>query len=202
MKFRNKTLVFLGSSVTYGAEVGYSMCDYLAKNTAATVVKWAVSGTTLSAAKENSYVERLLKVVDTQEKCDYFITQLSTNDASQGMELGKISSSFDVQDFDTKTITGAVEFIIATARKKWGCPVAFYTGTYFNSPKYQAMVDMITAVSKKWNIGVIDLWNDSEMRAVSEEDYKRYMLDGVHPGKVGYDEWWGPKFKQYFEEHL
>ena len=31
-------------------------------------------------------------------------------------------------------------------------------------------------------------------RAVSAEDYERYMRDPVHPTKLGYTEWWGPRF--------
>ncbi len=46
-------------------------------------------------------------------------------------------------------------------------------------------------------IGVIDLWNDAEMNAVSEEDYALYMNDEVHPTQAGYLLWWVPKFQAY-----
>ena len=57
-------------------------------------------------------------------------TQLSTNDATTKKELGQISKGFDQPDFDTKTITGAEEFIIWYAQETWNCPVIFYTGSY------------------------------------------------------------------------
>ena len=43
------------------------------------------------------------------------------------------------------------------------------------------------------------------MNAVSDADYKRYMAnngtDGIHPTKVGYQEWWGPKFQEHLEQY-
>ena len=195
------TYIFLGSSVTYGAD-GRSMCDYLSGTMDAEILKWAVSGTTLSSAYENSYVARLQAAIGKQEYCDHFICQLSTNDAGKSCGLGIISSSFSPEDFDTATIIGAMEFIIASARAKWNCPVSFYTGTYFENQRYADMVAALLKLAEKWRIGVIDLYNDAEMRAVDAESYKRWMLDPVHPTWDGYVEWWGPRFREYLESHM
>lgn len=46
---------------------------------------------------------------------DLFICQLSTNDATGRKPLGKIADSRDMNFFDTKTVAGAIEFIIAYA---------------------------------------------------------------------------------------
>lgn len=201
MQAKNKTVIFLGSSVTYGSHSnGYSMCEYVRDTMSADTVKWAVSGTTLSTSKPNSYIERMLREMESQDKCDLFITQLSTNDASKGIELGSMSDSFEKDSFDTDTVIGAIEFIIATALEKWGCPVVFYTGTYYESENYQKMVDAVIDIAKKWDIGIIDLWNSKKMRAVPEEDYARYMANGIHPKREGYEEWWGPEFVRYIEE--
>ena len=108
MSSNEPTYIFLGSSVTYGAD-GRSMCEYLAQTTDANILKWAVSGTTLATAFDNSYVARLQAVIDTQDHCDHFICQLSTNDAGRGCDLGVISESFSAEDFDTATIIGAME---------------------------------------------------------------------------------------------
>ena len=35
-----------------------------------------------------------------------------------------------------KTVAGSIEFIIAYAKEKWNCPVAFYTGTRYDSEAY------------------------------------------------------------------
>lgn len=196
---KNKTVVFLGSQVTYGAEA-WSMCDFIRESQKYDVVKWAVSGTTLADINEKSYVSRFNKEIDAQEVCDCFICQLSTNDATQELPLGAISDSSDKKDFDTKTIIGAIEYIIATVKEKWNCHIMFYTGTFMESELYQKMVDTLMLLSKKWNFGIIDLWNDPEMRAVDAENYKAYMIDSIHPTKLGYKEWWGPKFIQAIDK--
>ena len=190
---QKKTIVFLGSSVTYGAEA-WSMCEFVRESQGYDVVKWAVSGTTLADINEKSYISRFNNAIDTQDVCDCFICQLSTNDASQKLPLGEISDSSNKEVFDTKTTIGAIEYIVATVREKWNCPIMFYTGTFMDSELYQKMVDSLMLISKKWNFGIIDLWNDAEMRAIDAEDYKKYMLDSIHPTKLGYEKWWGPKF--------
>lgn len=193
-----KTLVFLGSSVTYGVDVdNYSMCEYLAATDHFEVIKWAVSGTTLADVDSRSYVSRLAACRSEVTNCDHFICQLSTNDACRGLPLGDLCSSYEPSDFDTATITGAMEWIIAIARATWQAPVSFYTGTRFDNLLYGAMVERLFALQSKWGIGIIDLWYDSAMNAVAATDYARYMMDPIHPTKVGYDEWWGPKFFSY-----
>ena len=198
MNLQGKTVVFLGSSVTYGsASGGWSMCDYLAEKCGCQSVKWAVSGTTLADIEEGSYVRRLLSAMDSQETCDLFICQLSTNDASRGLEQGSIDSRRE--GFDTATVFGAMEFIIDTVRKKWHCPVAFYTGTRYESEAYQHMVDGLRMIAEKWNIHIIDLWDDPDMNSITLEDYRRYMSDPIHPNRDGYTHWWGPKFRDVLE---
>lgn len=193
-----KTLLFLGSSVTYGMDVdNYSMCEYLAATDRFEVIKWAVPGTTLADIDSQSYVSRLAARRGEVRACDHFICQLSTNDAGRGLPLGEISPYRDPADFDTATVTGAMEWIIATAKATWHAPVAFYTGTRFDNSRYAVMVERLFALQKKWDIGIIDLWNDPDMNAVTPDEYARYMGDPIHPTKVGYDAWWGPKFLAY-----
>ena len=76
------------------------------------------------------------------------------------------------------------------------------SGTRYDSPEYEAMVVRLLELQKKWEIGVIDLWNDANMNAVSEEDYQLYMFDPIHPTRAGYRDWWLPKFEAYLEDIL
>lgn len=197
---KGKTIIFLGSSVTYGfASKGESFADYLEKQDGIVSVKEAVSGTTLVDDKKNSYVSRL-KEIDKDINADAFICQLSTNDATQDKPLGEVSEGFEIDTFDTHTVTGAMEYIIAYAKEAWDCPVVFYTGTKYDSENYQKMVDVLLKLREKWNIGVIDLWNNEEMNSVSDEDYKLYMNDDIHPTRKGYKEWWTPVFREYLQK--
>lgn len=198
----NKTIIFLGSSVTYGAtSKGESFVDYLEKEDGITAVKEAVSGTTLVDNGDSSYVSRM-KAIDKSIEADAFICQLSTNDATKRKPLGEISDSTDINTFDTSTIIGAMEYITAYAKDTWNCPVIFYTGTKYSSDYYGEMVNALLKLQEKWDIGVIDLWNSEEMNAVSSEDYKLYMVNGIHPSRAGYKLWWTPQIQKYLYENL
>ena len=160
-------ILFLGSSVTYGsASLQESFADFIAKRSGADYVKEAVSGTTLVDEGIDSYISRLQKV-DKEEDFDLFICQLSTNDASQGKELGEISES---GEFDTRTVCGAIEYIITYVRNAWGCPVVFYTNAYYESAEYAAMVSALRQIEAKYGIGVIDLYTDEEFNDITEQD--------------------------------
>lgn len=200
-----KTIIFLGSSVTYGsAAKGESFVDYLTARDGIIAVKEAVSGTLLvdqAVYGKQSYITRM-KTIPTDIQADAYVCQLSTNDATMKKDLGSVSDSFEIGDFDTQTVAGAIEYVIAYAKQTWNCPVVFYTGTRYDSAQYQKMVDLLLEIQKKWDIGVIDLWNDPEMNAVSQEDYKLYMVNGIHPSRAGYRDWWTPKFEAYLSDYL
>lgn len=186
-----KTVLFLGSSVTYGsASGGVSFADYIGKRDGCTVIKSAVSGTTLVESGINSYVSRLKKL--DAEKVDLFVCQLSTNDASQKKELGKIIESKNLNDFDTKTIAGAMEYIICYSKEKWNCPVIFYTNPHYDSELYGEMVGILKEAEAKWGISVIDMWNDAGLNAALNKNTALYMADKIHPTKAGYLEIWTP----------
>lgn len=194
---KGKTVIFLGSSVTYGSAAnGVSFADFLEKEDGIISVKEAVSGTTLVDGDSSSYVSRM-KTINKIIKADAFVCQLSTNDASLKKPLCEVSDSFDISDFDTQTVAGAIEYIISYAQETWKCPVVFYTGTKYDSELYGRMVDLLLEIQKKHNIGVLDLWNSEEMNAVSADDYKYYMHNGIHPNYEGYRRWWTPQFRKY-----
>ena len=195
-----KKYIFLGSSVTYGSAAGgYSFVDMLAEKNQIDCIKEAVSGTTLVDNGPDSYVQRMIHNLDKEMECEQFVCQLSTNDATQGMPLGKVSVSIKLEDFDTSTIIGAIEYIICYARTTWQCPVTFYTNTYYDNKNYQKMVAIMYQLKEKWNIGLIDLWNSREMREIEKSKYDMYMADVIHPTELGYREWWLPVFEKYFK---
>ena len=181
-----KNIVFLGSSVTKGfAAYGKSFVDMIAARTGANCVKEAVSGTTLVDDNAKSYVARL-KALDPKTPCDLFVCQLSTNDATKKKPLGKVAAAGEA--YDTKTVCGAIEYIIDYAKKTWNCPIAFYTNPKYASPEHKAMVEALYAIAKKWDIGVIDLWNDRELNTEKSKKHA-CMNDQIHPTKKGYALW-------------
>ncbi|MBQ1955553.1 MAG: SGNH/GDSL hydrolase family protein [Clostridia bacterium] len=184
MLLKNKTVLFLGSSVTYGGG-NYSFADVMAERCGINCIKEAVSGTTLADRDKTSYVSRL-KTVDSETKVDLFICQLSTNDAALNIPLSEVEE--------------AIRFIVEYVQKTFACKVAFYTGTYFENENYRSMVSLLLSLQKEYGFSVLDMYNDVEMRAVGGELYKKYMSDPVHPTSLGYIEWWTPKFIDFCEK--
>ena len=197
----SKRIVFLGSSVTYGSAAGgVSFADIICKKNGYEMVKEAVSGTTLVNTDNSSYVSRLKKI--ETDRADLFVCQLSTNDATGGKPLGTIAEGKNIAEFDVTTVAGAIEYILAYVSDKWGCPIAFYTGTKYESTAYQAMVDLLKEIALKWDISIINLWDEPSFNAVSKDDYKRYMADPIHPPLEGYRQWWAPFIEKKIEELL
>jgi len=193
---KNKTIIFLGSSVTYGyGSMGVSFADFLEVTDGITAIKEAVSGTTLAEVKNNSYISRM-KTIDKNIKADAFVCQLSTNDATKEIPIGKISDSFDINSFDTLTVAGAIEYIIAYAKETWNCPVVFYTQAKYDSEYYGKMVELLLEIQKKWDINVIDFWNDAQINSITEDEKNLYLVDHIHPTKAGYKVWWLPKIQE------
>ena len=117
-----------------------------------------------------------MKTIDKNIQAEVFVCQLSTNDATKEMPLGEISEGFDLNDFDTQTIAGAIEYIIAYAKETWDCPVVFYTQAKYDSEHYGKMVDLLLEIQKKWDITVIDLWNDEEINNITDEQKEIYLV--------------------------
>lgn len=188
-------VLYLGSSVTYGsASLGTTFVEFMAKRNNFTYVKEAVSGTTL-VEEGKSYVKRLKKI-NKSEEFDLFVCQLSTNDATKKKALG------NVDDSGTKTVCGAINFIIDYVRETWYCPVVFFTNSYYENENYSAMVMALNEIANIKEIGVIDLYTDADFNNISEEQRKLYMEDKIHPTKAGYLEWWTPKMEQYLYDYI
>lgn len=201
-----KTLVFLGSSVTYGsASDGYSFVDELQRLYPESVcVKEAVSGTNLCTGDGNSYVERFdsSTKISELEKVDYVMIQLSTNDATNNKPLGTFLQSEHPNDFRKNQITGAIQYLVSSAKERWeGCTVAFYTNPKYSNANYKRMVDRLIDIKAQWEIDfeILDLYNDESVSAIIDDkaQYDKYMKDSIHPNRDGYVEWWTPIFEEF-----
>ncbi len=192
---KGKTIIFLGSSVTFGyGSLGVSFVEFLQKEDGIIPIKEAVSGTTLADLSNNSYISRL-KTINKSIKADAFICQLSTNDATKNIPLGEISTDFNTDAFNTSTVAGAIEYIIAYVKSTYSCPIIFYTQAKYESESYKKMVDLLLEIQKKWDITIIDLWNNDDVNYITDEQRRLYLVDKIHPTKAGYKEWWLPEFR-------
>ncbi len=188
MELKGKTILFLGSSVTQGASAGgVSFVELMTEKCEIHSIKEAVSGTTLADINDASYVSRLKKI-DRATPVDLFICQLSTNDTNPAKNI------------TIAEVEKALRFIAEYVKTVFGCPVVFYTGTYFENERYAEMVDLLHRLQGEYGFHILDLYNDEEMLSVSAEQYQQYMRDPIHPTLLGYDEWWTPKFITFCEQ--
>lgn len=88
-----------------------------------------------------------------------------------------------------------MEYIIAYAREKWNCPVVFYTNPKYDSDAYGDMVALLLQIADKWDVSVIDFWNDTEFNNISQQKRELYLADTIHPTQAGYQEWWTPRME-------
>ncbi|MDF2566638.1 MAG: hypothetical protein K0R90_94 [Oscillospiraceae bacterium] len=192
---------FLGSSVTYGeANHGVSFVDYMAETNNWICMKKAVSGTTLVNNGADSYVQRMRNQIGINAPVDHFVCQLSTNDASQNKPLGTVSSSKKLEDFNTTTIIGAMEYIIAYSYQTWECPVTFYTNPYYNNAAYEQMINALYKLQEKWDIGIVDFYNYKNMDALPSATLNSYMADSIHPNANGY-KWMAQIMGKYLTDY-
>lgn len=191
---------FLGSSVTYGhANNGSSFVNEIQNLLQCVCVKEAVSGTTLANNGSNSYVARMLSNWDKNAKVDTLIVQLSTNDVSQNIARGTISDTKNPEDIDNTTTLGAIEYIIAYAKKTWNCEVVFYTNPKYSNAQYESLVKDLYQIQKKWGIGIVDFYYYKDMDPLSDETLASYMADAIHPNAMGY-RWMGEVFAEYLSK--
>ena len=188
MQLRGKTILFLGSSVTYGAASGgVSFAELMAESCEINYIKEAVSGTTLADIDEKSYVSRL-KRIEQSIHFDLFICQLSTNDTNAKRNV------------DIRDVEKSIRFILDYVKTTFNCPIVFYTGTYFENERYVDMIKLLYRLQGEYDFHILDLYNDEEMVNVSAEKYQNYMSDPIHPTLQGYKEWWTPKFIRFCEQ--
>lgn len=200
---KGKTIGILGSSIVYGyASLQEAVGEYFAARFDCELVKEAVSGTTLTDTGADSYIQRMIRNLDKDAKFDLFICQLSTNDATKGLPMGTISEGRELEDFDTATVIGGMEYVICYAQKTWNCPVVFFTGTRFDNTQYGEMVAQLKLLEDKWDIGVLDLWSDDDFNNIPETQRSLYMNDLLHPTKAGYRDWWGSELERQLLERL
>lgn len=195
-------IFYLGSSITYGyASGGVAFGEIINKISGNPFAKEAVSGTTLVDNGSSSYVQRL-KNLNFAEKPDFLVVQLSTNDFSQGKPVGAVQNGTSSSGFDTSTISGAIQYIIAYAKEQ--CPavkVVFYTGAVKGSWGYRSAYENyingdFKTICEKWKLDPLDIFHS---------DYKNYSFywnDDIHPTIQGYSVGWTPLFVKYFEERL
>lgn len=140
----------------------------------------------------------------TDQRCyeyDYIIVEGGINDIMQNVninseycKLGEISASYNIEDFDTTTAAGGLEAIFYNATYIYGNdtkigfimtpkPSDNWIEDWVTAEKY---VDTYLAICEKWNVEVLNLWDDEAVETAFSGNSGLYT-DGLHPSYKGYD---------------
>lgn len=95
--------------------------------------------------------------------------------------------------------TLGIRNIAEYAKSSFGCPVLFYTSPAFDSPAYGEAVGRLKELSSEMGFGVIDLWNDFDISALSPREKALCFADAIHPTRAGYAKIFLPSFENALE---
>lgn len=201
MDIRNKTVYFLGDSITEGA--GASSPEHcfvsLFKQAypEAEIINDGIGGTRISRQRggdfENKYDQDFMYRAEKlpENFADLIVVFGGTNDFGHGnATLGTYG------DDDPYTFYGALEILYTTLLKK--CPRAKFlvltpmhrlTEGEKNAASGHVLFDYVTAVkeiARDFSFAVLDLFAESGINPKKADMQAEFMPDGLHPNDVGH----------------
>ncbi|MBQ3085133.1 MAG: glycoside hydrolase N-terminal domain-containing protein [Clostridia bacterium] len=197
-----KSALYVGDSITYGSgddsSNRLSWGGRIANAYNMTYVNAGIRGNTVSSYGSNAVnwgriVTQLLNHAD--EDFDYVMIHGGINDAGESTPVGKISSSFDPDDFDVRTYSGALEQTFSTAIELYGDTAAIGYLMNFRVPGNSSVDDTLMReyiveaekICEKWGVAFYNMYDDSALNEALMVKTKTYLPDTVHPNKEGYD---------------
>ena len=204
---KGKTVLFCGDSICYGewdTVKGYAWAGRIAKRCDLEEAdNQALGGYCFSTTRGDQWriLHQLEKV--QQNTYDYVILQGGVNDAAGHpggpvyAQVGTMSDSFDVEDFDRNTFAGGFEETIYYAKQyfpnaKFGFIISFYMPNA--SKEWNQVSDMkeywevAKQICDKWEIPYLDLYFDDYIsNTVMQVTTNICLRDPVHPNATGYE---------------
>ncbi len=207
-----KTALFSGDSIceavrdgdSYGS-TGYGWAGRIQTNYGTISTNTAVGGSYIGNETSTRYsINTLIEQVKDNDY-EYVILEGGVNDMNGGRAVGKMSESFDVEDFDTSTFAGGLERVLHNAIEYFGDTAAigylftFDTGTYCNSltteKDYTPYYEEAKKICEKWNIPFLNMFESRKINAALRMDsrirgaggYAYMHTDYLHPRAIGYE---------------
>ena len=125
---------------------------------------------------------------------DYVVLQGGVNDICKKIPTGKITDSFNPEDFDTSTYAGGLERTFYDAIRYYGDKAAIgyiFTFKIIARDDYNTdMTDYYTVakeICKKWGVTYLDLYTNEKLNADLKFDTKEHTNDLLHPDASGYE---------------
>ena len=159
---------------------------------------YGVSGTTITKRnnQNDSILERCVTMFTQHPNADYIILEGGINDMFLALPIGEITNGYN-DTYDEYTFCGALEsmfrYITLNFKgKKCGFINIFKVPSCTNQKYY---VPKIIDICKKWQIPMLDLYNESDLNYYLDsirQDYSQITElrpdgDGLHPNSNGYN---------------
>lgn len=207
-----KKALFLGDSIGYGAmdvkpQFGWGgrmEALYGMDSTVAAHSGWMLADHKAAQTNGQYPIVNQFGEVEEVSSYEYVILQGGVNDVWHSTDSCPISIG-EVQadkwnDFNTDTVCGALENLIATAKEKApNAKIAYIINFKCNEVKgaegvpasfhgigsMKNYVEAAKSVCKKWNIPCLNLYENETFN--TEFNLINHTTDGVHPNSTGYD---------------
>ena len=186
-----KSALFTGDSISWGSDQR-AWAARIGEKYAMTYVNASVSGASVSTTRDYRMIEQL--EANKTGSFDYVIMHGPTNDAWDEVNVGTLSESYNVANYDVATYAGALEELFYYARKYFpdaqlGYIINFRFSSTLNNglSDMSAYVEMAKQVCNKWSVPYLDLYNNEELTAALKVGTTVYLPDNVHPNAAGYD---------------
>lgn len=195
--FKDKKALFLGDSIcAANCESGKSYRGWagrIASSTGMVCVNKGNSGASISTARG---INRVIKFYEKTKgyAYDFIIMHGGVNDAWESAAVGKMSDSFELSSFNTKTFAGGLEELFYHVTKDYpdaklgyifnfATPM-FKTGRIADMTEYYNVAKQIC---EKWGIPYLNMYEDDEFSELLNVRSNANLSDYLHPNTAGYD---------------
>lgn len=152
------------------------------------------SGATVSNIRgDNTVYAQLESVIQDASGYDIVILQGGGNDGWSNAPVGKMSDSFNSEEFDLSTFAGGLEYTLWLAKTKFVKAEIGYIISermpvqgqgYGSLGDMSGYFDLAKEICDKWEIPYLDLYNDETL---IDTTIPTYNDDKIHPTHEGYE---------------
>ena len=217
MDLSNKTIAFLGDSITEGSGAShpdYQYVDVFSRITNSNVINYGISGTRFApqitpSAEPNFDKDFISRVPEMEKDVDIVVVFGGTNDFGHGdAPFGHLS------DTEPKSFCGSCDYLMRILIEKYPSkPIVFITplhrlteGHLINElgiarKSLAEYVSVIRKKAEKYSIPILDLFATSGMQPNIEAQNALYFADGLHPNDKGHEKL-AEKIKAFLEMYI
>ena len=193
--FYNKSIIYFGDSISAGSENNMVSWDKYINDEANFVksINAAKGGATFSNVRvDNIIIDQIKKYKN--KTFDYVLLQGGVNDAMDEAVIGKMTDSYDLEDFDQNTYIGMLDTTFYYLTNYFhgsaiGVVITYKTpnasefgwGGHTSNP--EEYYDALIKVCDKWDIPYINFYDGKLSNIITDKE----LDDGLHLNNDGYE---------------